>query len=112
MSDIESRIKEIIVDNLLNYDLWVFLFGSRAMGINNDRADFDVGIFSPQGPLPLLNILNIKEKLDLSDIPYLVDVVDFSVVDDNFRKIAGRKVIIWKKMKNQSPPEWMHLVEP
>ena len=111
MKRYEKSIKEIIFRHLTDDKWWVFLFGSRTAQINSQRADYDVGLFSQNSSLPLLVMSKIEGELEESNIPYIVDIVDFSKVDDNFKKVAGRKVILWKKPKGQSPPEWMHLVE-
>ena len=107
MKNYGINIKRIILRNLIGENFWIFLFGSRATGESDDRADYDVGIFSNLGKAPS-NVMNkIECELEESDIPYKVDVVDFADVSDRFKQIAGRSVIIWMKPERQSPPDWM-----
>ena len=41
-------------------------------------------------------IIKLKEIIEESFVPFKVDIVDFSRVDDVFRKQALRRTIPWK----------------
>ena len=69
-----------------------FIFGSRTNKQAQKYSDIDIGL-TPLQPIPLTKICLIKETLENSDIPYLVDLVDFSRVSNNFKKIALKKTI-------------------
>lgn len=64
-----------------------FIFGSRTQDIHRKYCDVDVGILGPT-KLPVSKLMQIKEDLHDSDIPYLTDVVDFFTVSDDFREKA------------------------
>ncbi|KKQ89610.1 MAG: Toxin-antitoxin system, toxin component family protein [Berkelbacteria bacterium GW2011_GWA2_38_9] len=95
MNKTESQIQNIIFKHLPAKDYQVFVFGSRATGRAKKWSDYDIGI---QGKKPLaLQILSkIDEDLEESDIPYLVDVVDFSQVRDKFKQFALKNIKLWK----------------
>jgi len=106
--DYEKKILDIVSQYLPSDDWWIFLFGSRAIGNADERADYDIGIFNINHPLSFQVIDNIVSVLEDSDIAFKIDIVDFSKVTENFRAIAGKKVVIWKKPKRQSQPDWLH----
>ncbi len=70
----------------------VFVYGSRAAGKAAKWSDIDVGILGKE-KVPSREIALIKDEIEESNIPYLVDVVDFSRVSDKFKRIASSKVI-------------------
>ena len=93
-------IKEIILENIDKDKFNVFLFGSRARKDNHSKADVDVGILgSEKLGKSYYKIIN---KLEESVVPYKVEIVDFSLVESNFKKEALKKIIIWNKAKNSA----------
>lgn len=69
-----------------------FIFGSRTGESHRKYCDLDVGVLGP-AKLSLSTLLQIKEELHNSDIPYLTDVVDFSNVTQDFREKALSRTI-------------------
>lgn len=70
----------------------VFIFGSRATNKNRPFSDIDVGVI-PANTINSTSYFSIIDELDNSDIPYRVELVDFSTVDDKFKQVALQKVI-------------------
>lgn len=64
-----------------------FIFGSRTGQNHRKYCDLDVGVLGT-ATLPTATLLQIKEDLSNSDLPYLTDVVDFSTVSQDFRENA------------------------
>ena len=68
-----------------------FIFGSAATRKMRRSSDIDIGIegekLSPQ------TYFSIKDEFEESDIPYTVDIVQFSRVDDRFKQIAKKDII-------------------
>ena len=81
-----SNVVEI-VDKELDGSYRLFLFGSRAAGIHQEKSDIDIGILSDT-PITGKQMLTVQEKLE--QIPTLlnIDFVDFNSVGDEFKKIA------------------------
>lgn len=73
----------------------VYLFGSRAKGKEHRLSDVDLALL-PTQPLPLGFIANLKEKIEESTVPYSVDIIDLSQVDDAFREKILTESIEWK----------------
>ena len=88
----EDFLKKILKENLPGGSK-IFLFGSRAMGEQSKSSDIDIGVMS--GELDRKMIFKIKEIIDESFVPFKVDIVDFSKVDENFKKKALRKIVRW-----------------
>lgn len=82
-----SVLKSVMNRYLDDSKYKAFIFGSRTQPRHRRFCDLDIGIM---GSTALLSstLLQIKEDLSRSDIPYLTDVVDFSTVSKDFRKIA------------------------
>ena len=87
----EKKIKEIIYRFLDPKEYQVFIFGSRAVGKSKKYSDYDVGIFGKKS-VPATKMVLIEEALEESDLPYKVDVVDFSLVSADFKKVALSKI--------------------
>lgn len=88
---VKEKIKKIIFQFLDPNEYQVFIFGSRATGKAKKFSDYDVGIFGKK-PAPWRILAAIEEALEESDLPYKVDVVDFSLVSAGFKKVALSKI--------------------
>jgi len=69
-----------------------FIFGSRAQGTSRQYSDIDLGILG-KTKLPTSKIAHIKNDLEDSNLPYRVDLIDFTTVTNKFKNSAMRKVI-------------------
>jgi len=88
MDKVEKKIKDIILNNLESDNKYrLFIFGSRVSGTPRKYSDYDIGI-EGKDMIPFPVLVKIKIALQDSDLPYKVDVVDFSTVSDDFRKQA------------------------
>lgn len=88
----QNQIKTIIRKYLPEDKYKAFIFGSRATGENLKWSDIDVGIEGKE-PIPIMTKVDIEEKLENSDIPYIVDLVDFSHTSGKFRELALKHTI-------------------
>ena len=86
INDILKQISSIVAGELTD-DYQLFLFGSRAKDINNDKSDIDIGIIS-ETRLTGKQLLTIQEKLEQIPTLLKIDVVDFNSVSDDFKKTA------------------------
>jgi|SRR3989339_3027 len=69
-----------------------FIFGSRATGNTRKFSDIDIGVRSER-EIDTLLLSDIEEAFEESNIPYTVDVVDFSNISNNFKEVSMKKVI-------------------
>ncbi len=91
--DTRSIIKSVINKHLDESKYKIFIFGSRTQPNHRKFCDLDVGIMGST-ILPASTLLQIKEDLSNSDIPYLTDVVDFRAVSADFRSKALSSTIL------------------
>ena len=74
----------------------VFIFGSRADGTSRWNSDIDLGLLGKK-PFPISELVELKEELAQSHVPYDVDVIDFFDVKKNFREEALKNIILWNQ---------------
>jgi predicted nucleotidyltransferase len=89
----EDFLKKLLKENL-PADSRIFLFGSRAAGGHSRSSDIDIGVISEN--LDKKVIIKLKEIIDESFVPFKVDIVDFSKVDEDFKQKALRRIVQWK----------------
>lgn len=86
----KKEIKEIIQKHLGD-DVEIFIYGSAAR--KQKYRDIDVGIRSQKKLPDKLHL--VKEDLELSRIPYRVDVVNFNSADKKFTDKVLNSELIW-----------------
>ncbi len=91
-----AMVKEIVLKWLDPNDYAVFLFGSRAGPLHGKMTDVDVGVLGHQ-ELPQHLKVAIEEEIAESLVPYEVDIVDFYIADETFKKIALDKIVLWNQ---------------
>ncbi len=87
MKKAEKEIKKIIHSFINSSQYRVFVFGSRATGKAKRYSDYDIGIIGKK-PLPSKIKVLIEEALEESDLPFKVDIVDFSQLSSGFKEVA------------------------
>lgn len=88
-------IKNIVLSHINPVEHFVFLFGSRVKGNKKRSADIDVGIL---GEKPIGKIYyKIVDEIEESIVPYKVDIIDFALVDEKFKKKAMEKIEVWNQ---------------
>lgn len=73
----------------------VVIFGSRARGDHTRTSDIDLGIL-PSRKMSPIKICLLRERIENSNIPYRVDVLDLSEVSERVAHNAlNEGVVIW-----------------
>ena len=90
-----ERVREITLEVLGPHDVRVYLFGSCVTGRVRRSSDIDVAI-DPVHPLPSALLAELRERLEESDVPYDVDVVDLSAAGPEIRARVEREGVLWK----------------
>jgi predicted nucleotidyltransferase len=96
--DIQAVIQKVIAKHVDTDSAFVFLFGSRASGHSRPASDYDVGIYTGQ-KIPLSVLAKIDDELEDYPIPVDIEVVDFSKVSEEFKRIALQEIEIWNTPK-------------
>ena len=80
-----ALIKNILQNWLSNYEVWAF--GSRVHKLGlKPFSDLDLVIITKK-PLDMSYHGMIEEAFNESDLPFRVDIVDWSLLSDSFKKI-------------------------
>jgi len=90
-------LKQKVVEFMKDEDVQVILFGSRAKQSDTrvSVSDVDIGII-PGNSFDRRKLVFLREYLEESTIPYKVEVVDFSMVSEEFRRLALKDAEVWK----------------
>ena len=97
MVELKEEIVKIINKriNLPHYK--IFYFGSRVKGNADARSDIDIGIEAPQ-QIPLEVISEIRTEFDNLPVLQKIDIVDFTLVSEEFKKNASQDIeVIYEK---------------
>ena len=87
------QVFEIIAARLREYPVRVYLFGSRAAGAARSSSDCDIGI-EPVQDLPAGLLSRLREELEESHVPCVVEVIDLSQADEEFaQKVRNEGVL-------------------
>jgi uncharacterized protein len=90
-----NKVREALLSALENENVAIALFGSCAAGVNNESSDIDIAVI-PKGSFKNWKLSILREKIENLNIPYVVDIVDFSIVSESFKKTALQNVVWWK----------------
>ena len=90
-----TQIKNILTGVLKDKHCTVYLFGSRATGKHTPVSDFDIAVLAMEDIRRELS--TAREILDLSNIPFSVDLVDLRATSATFaRHVQTEGVLLWK----------------
>ncbi len=94
--DFKTEILRIINEYLKELHPKIFLFGSRAAAKNSEVSDIDIGIDCNR-KLTSIELSDIKEKFENSNIVFKIDIVDFNNVSEKFKQIIFENgVVEWQ----------------
>ena len=89
------ELKELLLKKLVNTEVSIYLFGSRANGTARATSDVDIGLDAKNQIDPLL-FSDIVEAVEYSTIPYKVDIVDMTKVSPKFYDEIIKTGVKWK----------------
>lgn len=87
--------KKLILDFMRNEDAKIYLFGSRARNTAAVSSDIDVAI-KYNGTSNRCKIAALRDELEESNIPYMVDIVDTNEAASDLLAEIEREGIEWK----------------
>jgi len=67
-------------------DATIYVFGSRVKGTAKKYSDIDIAIDNKK-PIPLKELSHIEEIFSESDLPILVDLVDWHRISSEFQTV-------------------------
>ncbi len=90
-----EKLRRLILVSLDGEKVKVVFFGSRARQEHRRTSDVDIGLI-PFGALNKKKLVLLKDKVEELNIPYKVEIVDFSQASSDFKKEAMKGAVIWK----------------
>ena len=94
-----ATIRSILAEYVA--DCEVRAFGSRVIGPAKEHSDLDVAVVAGNKMKRRTKML-LREAFEESDLPFRVDVIDYSAVSDEFRAIIDAKYEILQKNNEAS----------
>ncbi|HIJ96456.1 MAG TPA: nucleotidyltransferase domain-containing protein [Desulfuromonadales bacterium] len=86
-------VRQILATHLP--DAEVLAYGSRVTGTAHDGSDLDLAARNPHNPqLPVQNLAEVRDAFSESNLPILVDILDWSQVPDSFRQEIERVGVV------------------
>ena len=73
----------------------IYLFGSRAMGLNQPTSDIDLAIKVAKQLIDSHCLDLINKDIDDLNIPFFIDVVDYNAVYEPMQKFIEKTGILW-----------------
>lgn len=92
MIDVRDDHLKIVTDILSKYvpSCEVRVFGSRVGGQAKKHSDLDLAIMTDSS-LPVSVLAHLRDAFSEAELPFKVDVIDWSAIGENFRKIVQEK---------------------
>ena len=87
-----------IIENILNKyekEYSFYYYGSRVKGTFNKTSDLDI-LIKGKEEIPLSELVQIKEKMDESKLPYIVNFTDYNIIDENFYNLIKDDLVLIK----------------
>ena len=91
-----EQLKDLSLLIFENVPAKIILFGSRARGDNRSTSDVDIGIIPHKGSC-VKEVTLLREKIEQSNIPLKVDVVNLKETSEEFYKEAVKEAVVWKE---------------
>lgn len=91
-----AELRDVVVGFLSGENVRIFLFGSRARGDNAAVSDVDIGLAPGEG-FRKEKLALLRELIEDLNVPYKVEIVDFSEVSEQFRAEALKDAVLWKE---------------
>lgn len=94
MIQITDTERSIVKDIIKRYlpDIGIRAFGSRVHGTAKKWSDLDLVLMTKQ-MIPSQTMTLIKMDFSESDLPWRVDTLDWSRLDENFRSLIEKDLI-------------------
>jgi predicted nucleotidyltransferase len=89
-----DELKMLLQNLAKNRNVGIYLFGSRARGDYNESSDVDIGII-PDDAVDDIEISSWREKIENTNIPYHVEIINLNEVSNDFKEEVMKDAIVW-----------------
>ena len=92
-----AKLRRTVIEELANNHCRarVYLFGSWARGEQRPSSDIDIAI-ECQDIAGEAALVNLRTRLEESDIPYRVDVMDLAAASEAIKQKVKQEGIVWQ----------------
>ncbi|HNT27822.1 MAG TPA: nucleotidyltransferase domain-containing protein [bacterium] len=92
MADLTPQERTIVRDILAARlpGVPVHAFGSRVNGTAKPYSDLDIALVTDT-PLPVAQVAELAEAFAVSDLPFRVDIVEWSRIAEDFRAVIAAR---------------------
>ncbi len=87
-------VLSVLKRNISDVDAKFYIFGSRAKGTNKKYSDIDIAIDLNGKKLDTSILGKILIEFQDSTLPYEVDVVDLNSIDEKFRNLIKKDLVL------------------
>ena len=94
ISGVTQNEHSIITDILKNYiqDYSFYYYGSRVKGNFGKTSDLDI-LIKGKKEIPLTDLVHLKEQIDESKLPYIVNFTDYNNIDERFYSLIKNDLV-------------------
>lgn len=92
--DLLILIKDILKKRVPEIEVWAF--GSRVNYTAKDSSDLDIVLVS-EDSVPFSLYSQLKTDFSESDLPIIIDIVNWTDIDKDFRSVIKQKYVILQK---------------
>lgn len=96
MSNVHPEVKKFVIRQIKSLvpEAQIKAFGSRINGTARKYSDLDICLHASK-PIDFKVLAALEERFTESDIPYLVETVDYHLVSAEFQAIIDTSCEIW-----------------
>jgi predicted nucleotidyltransferase len=88
-----SALLELLRENAPDAEVWAY--GSRATHTAHETSDLDLVLRNPERlDEPQKNLHRLRDALAESNLPILVDILDWARIPDDFRREIERQPVV------------------
>jgi len=87
-----KQLKKEINEFIGTREIKAFIFGSSLE--KGHFADIDIGLM---GNFKITETMNLKEKIEDTNLPYFVDIINFNQAEKEFKQNVLSNKILWIK---------------
>ena len=93
-----ASLKALLEEYVPEAEVWAY--GSRVTGGGHDASDLDIVLRRPDDlSKPFTELWELKDAIAESDIPILVDVMDWARIPERFREEISNKYAVIKSKR-------------
>lgn len=81
-------------------DREVRAFGSRVTGTAKEFSDLDLAVMG-DAPIPSSILADMKEAFSESSLPFKVDVIDWALTKEHFRRIIEKDYVVFQPSRKE-----------